>query len=260
LVSRLKREAGSAVNSYPGKRYAPASLFFFVMSKNIQAYCNRKHTLTEKTKALAAASLAEKIGYLRIEDLPYTTIFEELPTESFSAHKIIRCKDELMLIKEGVVEVWQTQHDSLVKELSAGAIFGELSLLGQTMLGTKAIVGSGGAKVAVMYAEKAREWVKANALAIVERLGERLAAMEAQHYRRSFQLVDSRVAAALLECAGEGMRVEGVTHDELARKIGVYRETVTNVLDALKSERIIEVGRKRLTILNKRALVELSEL
>jgi hypothetical protein len=40
----------------------------------------------------------------------------------------------------------------------------------------------------------------------------------------------------------------------------VYRETVTNVLDALKSERIIEVGRKRLTILNKRALVELSEL
>ncbi|HVG18957.1 MAG TPA: helix-turn-helix domain-containing protein [Blastocatellia bacterium] len=42
--------------------------------------------------------------------------------------------------------------------------------------------------------------------------------------------------------------------------IGVYRETVTNVLDEMKSERMIEVGRKRVRILNKRALGELSEL
>jgi CRP-like cAMP-binding protein len=230
------------------------------MSKNIQAYCNRKHTLTEKTKALAAASLSEKVGYLRLSDLPDAAIFERLPKERFSAHKLIRCKDELMLIRRGVVEVWQTQHDTLVKEMRAGAIFGELGLLGQTMLGTKAIVGLEGAEVGVMDAETAREWVKGSAVEIVERLGRRLAEMEARHYRRSFQLVDSRVAAALLESAGEGRSVEGVTHDELARRIGVYRETVTNVLDAMKSERIIEVGRKRLTILDRRALVELSEL
>lgn len=236
------------------------SLFFFVMSKNLQDYRHRKHFLSNKRKTLSGVALAQKIGYLRITDLPRTTVFQDLPVQSLSPHRIIRCKDEMFLIKEGIVEVWHTHHDSLVKVLEEGVLFGELPLLGQTMLGTKAIVGTVGAKVAVMDADTAKEWVKSNPITILEKLGRRLVEVEAQHYRSSFQLADSRVGALLLELAGEGSTVEGLTHDELGEKIGMYRETVTNVLDSMKSDRLIDVGRKRLTILDKGALRELSEL
>jgi CRP/FNR family cyclic AMP-dependent transcriptional regulator len=242
------------------KASAGAPLLFSVMSKSAQSYDNRKHVLSEKTKVLAAAALAEKVGYLQLDDLPDKAVFQQLPERVYSAHRIIRCDRELVVIKEGKVELWQTNQDILVKEMGEGAIFGEMKLLGQTMMGTRAIVGAGGAKVGVMDEERAREWIKRDGEWIVEKLGERLTETEAQHYRRSFQMADARVAAELLEIAGEGESVEGVTHEELARRIGVYRETVTNVLDEMKSERIIEVGRKRVRILNRRALGELSEL
>lgn len=230
------------------------------MSKSIQSYTGRKHSLSDKSKALAAATLARKIGYLRVNDLPQPETFQRLPVRAYSANKIIRCKDELMVIKEGKVEVWHTNQDMLVKELGEGAVFGELKLMGQTMLGTRAVAGDYGAKVAVMGETKAREWANENGVWILEKVGRRLWEMEEEHYRRMFQMADSRVAAALLEIAGEGSRVEGVTHEDLARRLGVYRETVTNVLDGMKSEKIIELGRKRVRILNKKALGEISRL
>jgi CRP-like cAMP-binding protein len=230
------------------------------MSKSLKVYLNRKHILSEKRKSLAAAALAQKIGYLQIMDLPGASILENLPDQSLNPHRIIRCKDELLLIKDGLVEIWHTHQDYLVKELKTGALFGELNLLGQTMLGTRAIVGRQGARVAVMNADSAKEWVKTNPVPILEKLGHRLAEIEAQHYRASFQLADSRVAALLLELAGEGSAVRGFTHDELGAKIGLYRETMTNVLDAMKFDRLIKVGRKSVTIIDKRALRELSEL
>jgi CRP/FNR family cyclic AMP-dependent transcriptional regulator len=232
----------------------------FDTSRDIRPRSGGKHLLSVKSKALAAAALARKIGYLRVSDLPQAAVFQELPIRTYSAHKIIRCKDELMVIKEGRVEVWHTNQDMLVKEMGEGAIFGDLRLMGQTMLGMTAIVGAEGAKVGVMDEARARAWIKDNGEWILEKVGARLCEMEGEHYRRMFQMVNSRVAAALLEMAGDGSRVDGVTHEELARRIGVYRETVTNVLDEMKSERMIEVGRKRVRILNKRALGELSEL
>jgi CRP-like cAMP-binding protein len=230
------------------------------MTQGKEVYRRRKHLVSEKTKALSAASLAQKIGYLHLNDFPHTDILENLPLRSLSPHRIVRCNEELLLIKEGVVEIWHTHHDCLVKELRAGVLFGEMTLLGQTMLETKAIVGTEGAAVSIMDAEAAKEWIKANPILIVEKLGHRLAEIEAHHYRSSFQLADSRVAALLLELVGEGSRVEGLTHEEIGEKIGLYRETVTNVLKAMKVGKLIEVGRKRITILNKRALLELSKM
>lgn len=220
----------------------------------------KKHEPTDRKKALTASTLAQKVGYLRIEELPGSHIFDRLPTHSFSPHRIIRSKDELFLIKLGLVEIWQTRHDTLVKDLGPGVMFGDFPMLGQTMMGTKAITGSQGASITVIDAAAAKEWIKSNPLSIVGMLGHRLAKIEDEHYRSRFQLADSRIAALLLELAGEHSTITGLTHGEMGRKIGLYRETVTNMLDALKMDRIIEVGRMRIVILNRRALKELSEL
>lgn len=220
----------------------------------------RRHERSQGMKALAASALAQKIGYLRVEQLPHTHIFETLPAQSFSANRLIRGADKLFLLRDGLVEIWHTAHDTLVKELKPGALFGDMPLVGQTMIGTKAITGQPGATVTMIDANTVTEWIKTAPVAIVEMIGHRLASIEAEHYRSRFQLADSRIAALLLGLAGEGSTVLGLTHEELGEKLGVYRETVTIILDAMKMDKLIGIGRKRIAILDKRALRELSEL
>ena len=211
----------------------------------------KKQLLTDKRKRLAAASLAQKIGYLKLE-LP------DIPAKHFNAHRIIRPENELFVIRKGVVEIWHTQQDILVTELGENSVFGEMSLLGQTMLGCQAIVGSGGVTVGVVDVDQVTDLVDPKSL--LQTLGPRLAHVEADHYRAIFQDAESRVAALILELAGEESVITGLTHDDLANQLGMYRETVTISIKRLKKAGAIRISRKRITILNKKALKELSQL
>jgi CRP-like cAMP-binding protein len=215
-----------------------------------------KHGLTEKRKALASRMLAEKIGYLRIDDLPEIN----LPTESFRAHRVIRPNNQLFVIREGVVEIWHTAQDMFITSLETGMVFGDMPLLGQTMLDCRAIAGSGGVMLGVMDIPLAMEWASSGPLKILEEIGPRFAHAQAEHYQTTFQTVESRLAGLLLNLAGEGATVGGLTHGDLAEKLSTYRETITNSIDSLREGRLIEIGRKRITILNKKGLRELSEL
>src|SRR5215216_2216032 len=147
-----------------------------------------RHTLSDKKKALAAKSLARKIGYLKVQ-LP------DLPSQTFNAHKIIRPRDELFVIQKGTVEIWHTRHDMLVTELGENSVFGDMPLLGQMMLGTQAIAGPGGVVLGVMGLDQATELIDTNQLNVLKELGPRLAQLEVDHYRVQFQMADSRLAA-----------------------------------------------------------------
>jgi len=230
------------------------------MSKRANRSGRRKHLLTQRLKSLAASTLAQKIGYLRVDDFFGSNFFDTLPTQTFSPHRIIRCKEQLLVVKRGLVEIWHTQHDYLVKKLTIGTLFGEMPLLGQTMLITRAISGEAGATVAFMDLDAARKLLEANSLLAVEVLGPRLAQSDEQLYRALFQTADSRIAALLLEIAGRGTTVEGLTQGEIGETLGMYRETVANTLNAMKMDRLIEVSRMKITLLDKHALQELSEL
>ena len=233
---------------------------FLIMSRHIDLPGRRKHLLTVRKQALASSTLAQKIGYLRVDDFPNAQIFETLPTESYNPYRIVRVKEELFIVREGIVEIWHRRYNKLVIELGAGVLFGEMSLLGQTMLGTRASTGKQGAVVARMDEESAKKWIESNPVSIFAEVGHRLAGIETEHYRSQFQLADSRIAALLLELAGESSVIEGITHEKLGERLGMYRETVTVVLDTMKLDKLIEVGRMRITILDKRAVREMSEL
>ena len=231
------------------------------MSKAQQQYSGgTRHEITGRMKALAAVALAQKVGHLRLEDLPASSIFETLPTRSLDAKLTVRTKDELFLVREGQVEIRHIQHGFFVKELKPGTLFGEMPLLGQTMLGTKAITGEEGATLVVMDVETAKEWVMNDPVSILLEVGQRLIRTEADLYRSMFQLADSKIATLLLELAGKGSTITGLTQQEIGERLGLYRETVTHRLQAMKSEGLIEIGRKSLEILDKRVLKNLSEL
>src|ERR1044072_4824783 len=215
----------------------------------------RKQTLSKKKKQIIAAMLAKKIGYLKLQDIVPSGIVD-LPIQSFNPHKIIGTKNRFFLIKEGSVEIWHTHHDVLVKTLEPGMLFGNMALLGQVMLGTKAISGTNGSTVTEITADTVKGWIKP----LGELIGTRLAQLEVEHYRAILQSAASRIAALLLDLAGEGSLIEGLAHKDLALRIGLYRETVTNTLGSMKADRLIKVGRERIMILDRRALQELSEL
>jgi CRP/FNR family transcriptional regulator, cyclic AMP receptor protein len=219
----------------------------------------KKQGFSKKTKALAAATLAQKIGYLKIEHFP-TNFFENIPTKTFNAHKIIRPKDELFVVQSGIVEIWHTHHDMLVSKLQAGTLVGDMPLLGQSMYGCQAIAGSGGVTLGLVSLERITERVKENPILVLEEIGPRLISIETEHYRLGFQTTDARLAALLLELTGESSIVAGYGHEELSQRLGVYRETITMTMREMKESRLIEVGRKKITILDKKALEELSEL
>ena len=45
--------------------------------------------------------------------------------------------------------------------------------------------------------------------------------------------------------------MDGLTHQDIAECLGIYRETVTNALNELKAASLISIGRKHVTILDR---------
>ena len=53
--------------------------------------------------------------------------------------------------------------------------------------------------------------------------------------------------------------ITGLTHQDLAESVGTYRETATQVLNDLKAGGYIEIGRKRIKLLNREGLEMVAE-
>ena len=220
----------------------------------------RNHAMSERMKTFAAASLAQKIGYLAAGEVAGPDFFEGLPARDYKAGKPIPVRDVLLVVRRGSVEIHHEGYGRLVKVMGEGTLFGDLPLIGQSLLGTKAKAGEAGASVSIMDAAAAAELIRRDPLRMVKLIGPRLADVEAAHFKTRFQLADSRVADALLELAGDGTEVVGLSHRALGLKLGLYRETVTSVLSIMKSGGLISVGRRRVTLLDKPGLQRLRDL
>ena len=78
--------------------------------------------------------------------------------------------------------------------------------------------------------------------------------LERRDDRASLATTGRRRFAALLLRAAEGDEVKGLSHQDIAERLGVYRETVTNALNELKNANILNVGRKHITIVDRKRL------
>jgi CRP/FNR family cyclic AMP-dependent transcriptional regulator len=97
-------------------------------------------------------------------------------------------------------------------------------------------------------------------LRMLEITGRRLSDAESRLEDMAFKGIPARLASLLLRLAAERDtdEITGLTHQDLAETIGTYRETATQVLNDMKMAGIIEIGRKRITILNHARLLELA--
>jgi CRP-like cAMP-binding protein len=99
------------------------------------------------------------------------------------------------------------------------------------------------------------------ALRIFEVLGNRLRETESRLQQIAFKGIPARLAALLLRLSEErgSEIIDGLTHQDLGERIGTYRETTTQTLNTFKTEGLIDIGRKRITILDLQGLEQIAE-
>jgi len=230
---------------------------------------------SEKIRTLAAISLAKKVAYLRLSDLVDPTeqeklrpISDSLTTSFFSEGDRIypgEKREELFLIKSGLVSIYRSYASGrrrLIKTVESSYFFGEMRWLGQTMLGSEAEAASA-TEVATVEPRHIAAMMAASAdfaQKLVRHLGLRLVEAEKRHERAAFQTVTGRMASLLLELADGKEMVSGLTQQEMAEILGVYRETVTVTLADLKRAKLIEVGRRKIRLLDSGGLSKLESL
>lgn len=161
----------------------------------------------------------------------------------------------LFVLKKGNVQLYRIAPDGkrlVIGALRAGAVFGEMGLIGQGMYDTFA-EASEDCTLCVMSRSDVEMLVASKpafAIGLLELMGQRLQDVESSLERIAFRSVASRLASLLLVLRDRNDEVCGLSHQNLADRIGTHRETATRALNDFRGAGIVEIGRERVRILD----------
>lgn len=231
-----------------------------------------------RTRQRGAAAIDEKFYHLREVD-----IFQDLSDQEVkeigemtrmclypSSHLFYMPDDPgevLFILKQGRVQLYRISPDGrklVFATLQAGAIFGHMGMIGQRMHNTFA-EAVGDVKICIMNRADLEELLLAKpivALRILESVGNRLVEAEQRFEDIAFRRMPARIARLLLQLVeeqGTDGVLKGYTHQQLADMLGTYRETITQTLNEFKQQGLIQLGRKKIEILDIKALTDITE-
>lgn len=219
---------------------------------------------------------SEKVGYLRMvdifQDLSEDEIAEIDRTTTLTTARRGRIfympedtSEVLFLLRQGRVQLYRISAEGkklVIGTIGPGAVFGEMTLIGQGMHNSFAEALED-CVLCVMSREQVERLLAAKprvALRIFEALGRRLKDAEARLEEIGFRGIPARLASLLLQVADEqgGDTIVGFTHQDLSERIGTYRETTTQTLNGFRSQGLVEIGRKRIVLLDRDGLRRLA--
>ncbi len=170
----------------------------------------------------------------------------------------------LFILKKGKVQLYRISPEGkklVVNTVGAGSIFGEMAILGQKMHNTFA-ESAEDCLLCVMSRHDVERLILGNptvALRIMDVMAHRLNEIETRLEDMAFKSIPARLALLLLRLQSEvGNIIYGYTHQDLADAVGTYRETTTQTLNDFKAQKLIAIGRKRIDILDKGGLEQLT--
>ncbi len=171
----------------------------------------------------------------------------------------------LFLVKSGQVQLYRISPEGkklVIATLGSGTLFGEMALLGQQMHNAFAEALEDCLILVMSRADLERLILNKPVvgLRMLEITGRRLNDAEARLEDMAFKGIPARLVSLLLRLAAErnSRDILGLTHQDLAETIGTYRETATQVLNDMKAQGLIEIGRKRITIKDADKLAEVA--
>jgi CRP/FNR family cyclic AMP-dependent transcriptional regulator len=219
----------------------------------------------------------EKLGYLSdielfrdlsdrdISDLDRVTTMTSVPRGRVF-YRPEEVGEVLFLVKDGRVQLYRISPEGkklVIATLGPGTLFGEMALLGQQMHNTFA-EALDDCLIYVMSRTDLERLILSKpsvGLRVLEITGRRLRDAEERLEDMAFKGIPARLASLLLRLAAErgSTEIVGLTHQDLAETVGTYRETATQVLNDMKSDGLIDIGRKRIDILSAERLQALAE-
>ncbi len=170
----------------------------------------------------------------------------------------------LFILKKGRVQLYRLSSEGkklVILTVGAGTIFGEMAIIGQGMHNTFAEAVDD-CLLCVMSRHDVERLLlgkPAVALRLMRLMAGRLTEAEARLEDMAFKSIPHRLASLLLRLQAEHGGIDGYTHQDLAEAIGTYRETATQTLNEFKLRGLIDIGRKRIKILDSAGLEAIAE-
>ncbi|HEY7347134.1 MAG TPA: Crp/Fnr family transcriptional regulator [Ktedonobacterales bacterium] len=173
--------------------------------------------------------------------------------------------DTMFLLRQGRIELHHlTRHGKRLKlgVMRPGMFFGEVCVLGESIrYATAEVVET--SQVAIIERAEVVRLIREEpdfALYLVKALSRRLQLSEMRMVTLAYYDVSTRLAAELLQVSQEEQAtLLPITHQELADRSGLLRETVTKTLDAFQEEGLVELHRGQVRLRDVRGLRTLLE-
>ena len=230
----------------------------------------RASATTVDREAAVIDDAATKLGYL-LETEVFASLSEPERAWLMESTTMVTCErgrvfyapDEVgevvFILKRGRVDLYRLAPDGrklVVASLGAHTIFGEMGLIGQGMYGCFAEAAED-SLLCVLSRADLQALIRRNpdvGLRLLAEVGSRLQQREAELEALAFRGLPSRLAALLLREADAAGTVVGYTQQELAERLGTYRETVSLTLGRFRSEGLVAVEPRRIRLLNPAGL------
>jgi CRP/FNR family transcriptional regulator, cyclic AMP receptor protein len=219
-------------------------------------FCSTHGTLSSGSQA-TGNPMTQALTALRDEDPAFNKVVSIKHVQRGSV--VATAEDmtrRMYLLMSGKVNMVCTNNEGrrlVIATLEPGAIFGE-----------GALANPGDPSVFVEAADHTSVWVipagEARNLTmqypilgwgLLQTYGERLMQVENSLEDVAYKKLPERLATLLLELSdGQNELIKGVSHQSLADHLGTYRETVSAILRDFKRQGLVELGYRRITVLD----------
>lgn len=227
---------------------------------------NNLQVASESTLA-PVGTLTQTLTALRAEDPSFNRVVTTLRAER--GQMVATAQDliaKMYVLMSGRVNLVCTNHEGrrlVVASLEAGAIFGEgaLDQPGDPNVFAEAAEESA---IWVIPAGEARNMTMQYPIlgwGLLQTYGQRLLQVENNLEDVAYKKLPERLAALLIELNTDRSHViRGISHQTLADYLGTYRETVSAILRDFKRQGLVELGYRRIHLLDVEELSDFAGL
>ncbi|MEZ4860023.1 MAG: Crp/Fnr family transcriptional regulator [Caldilineaceae bacterium] len=212
-------------------------------------------------------NLTQTLNMLHAEDPIFSSMVH---AEHYERGQLIATSDDLAkkmyVVMHGKVNMVCTNNEGrrlVIATLDTGSVFGE-----------GALDNPGDPNVFAEAAESVSAWVvpagEARNLTmqypilgwgLLQTYGARLLQVENSLENVAYKKLPERLAALLIDLVDEKTHViKGVSHQSLADHLGTYRETVSAILRDFKRQGLVELGYRRITLVDQEILRDIAGL
>jgi CRP/FNR family cyclic AMP-dependent transcriptional regulator len=234
------------------------------MSFRIYEENSQQSTITTANRG-QNSDVMQTLTALRAEDPAFSKVID---VQQIKRGSVVATADDLTrrmyVLTSGKVNMVCTNNEGrrlVIASLEPGAIFGE-----------GALDNGGDPRVFVEAADQSVVWVIPSSEArnltmqypilgwgLLQTYGRRLMQVENSLEDVAYKKLPERLAALLLELSDyEDGLIHGVSHQSLADHLGTYRETVSAILRDFKRQELVELGYRRINILDADSLKDIA--